>query len=125
MSKKVLIIDDDDALLESMELILEEFGYQVQAYPDATMIHCLNEDCADVILLDYQLADITGDEIAQILRNKPETKNIPIIMISAYHDLRGIYKKIGADAFIPKPFDIDDLVNKVEHYASNSNKSVN
>lgn len=123
MKKKILIIDDDDSLLESMALILEEYGYHVEACPDAKIVHALNEDSADVILLDYQFPDTNGGEIAQVLRNKAETCNIPIIMISAYHDLRRVYKKVGADAFIPKPFDIDELVNKVEEYATK--KSMN
>lgn len=118
MNKRVVIIDDDNSLLESMSLILQEYGYDVKAYPDATIVHNLTQESADVILLDYQFPDTDGGQIAHILRNKPETKDIPIIMISAYHDLRSIYKKVGADAFIPKPFDIDELVHKVEQYTT-------
>lgn len=123
MIKKVVIIDDDEALLESVTMILEEFGYEVKSYTNGHSLNEINQANTDVILLDYQLSDTDGGEIARILRAQPQTKDIPIVMLSAYHNMPVIYKKIGANDYISKPFDINYLVEKVDYFASKKHYS--
>jgi DNA-binding response OmpR family regulator len=71
----------------------------------------------DVILLDIMLGDLDGRELCKHLKGNPQTKHIPIIMISASHTLYNLSEKDSlADDFIAKPFDINNLADKVRQY---------
>jgi len=113
--KKILAIDDDLAILDVLQMILEDSGYEVVTLSHADVVfEMVENEHPDLILRDVMLAGLDGNTICQNLKKYSRTKNIPIIMISASHDLRGILKLPGApDDFIAKPFDMDDLVQKV------------
>lgn len=118
-SKKILIIDDDVAILEVMKIILEDKGYHVITTPTGDNIEEKVQDLSpNIILLDFWLAGIDGHYIAKQLKSKVSTKHIPVIMVSANHDPKKIAIEVGADDFLEKPFDIDDLVNIVEKHTS-------
>ncbi len=114
MAKKILVIDDNESILETLEIILQEYGYHVISSTNESIIESVQCEEIDAVLLDYQLGNTNGGEVAKKLRSKEATKGKPIIMISAYPNIRSIYKEIGANAFIAKPFDIDKLVNTVQ-----------
>lgn len=115
-SKKILVADDDPAIVESTMLILEEFGYQVDSTVDGATIYKMERDFPDLLLLDIWMSGQDGREICKYLKKKELTKHIPIIMISASRDIAQSAKESGADDFIAKPFDMNVLLDKIAKY---------
>lgn len=112
-----MIVDDEPAISETLQFILEEEGYQVTTSPDgAALEKYMNGSTPDLILLDYWLPKKNGDEIAKALKNRKDTKDIPIIMMSASNNIGDIARGAGVDDFLPKPFDFEDIVTKVQKY---------
>lgn len=119
MNKKVLIIDDDPTILEAIKLTLELEDYETQIVSDSEKImETTKTYMPAVILLDILLSGNDGCSIAKKLKEETETKNIPIIMISAHPSAKVMAKLAGADDFIAKPFDIDDLLNIVKKHTT-------
>jgi CheY-like chemotaxis protein len=117
MSKKVIIVDDDQGILYAMQLLLEEEGYQVTALDRGeTLESMLKSDMPDVILLDMLLSGRDGRDITRCLKSVPATRNVPIIMFSAHPSLSKEAVAAGADDYIAKPFRIDQLLEKVAQY---------
>lgn len=115
--KKVYIADDDPDILEVLTIILEDRGYDVTTSPDGKSLNKLN-DVPDLVLLDVRMSGSDGSEICRVLKSKDETKNIPVILISANRNLTEIAKDCGADDFISKPFDIKEIVSIARKYTA-------
>lgn len=118
---KILVCDDDPGILEVMKIILEESAYEVKTVSTGKGIQKVIKDYQpDLMFLDLWMPKIDGREITKILKKDPQTKNVPIIIVSALNDTEQIAKGIQADGFLPKPFNIADLLKIVE---SNIHKS--
>lgn len=112
---KILVCDDDPGILEVIKIILEENNIEVITTATGKGIQKLIAgNKPDMLFLDLWMPGIEGEEITKILKRDPETKKIPIIIISALNDTKDIAKKVGADGFISKPFTIDGLLEVVE-----------
>jgi len=109
-------VDDDKDILEVLQYILEDFGYEVDTLSDGHyLFDKINEYTPDLILLDIMLGNMDGRELCKDVKAKPETQDIPIILISASHTITGSFHQNGApDDFIAKPFDIKTLINCIE-----------
>jgi DNA-binding response OmpR family regulator len=117
MTKKILVCDDDEGILDIVKLILENKNYQVKTINSGKGIEKkVSEYSPDLILLDLWIPGMDGREITRVLKRQPKTKKIPIIIVSALNETEKISKEIGADGFLPKPFDINDLIKTVEKY---------
>ncbi len=115
--KKVLLLDDDAGIIDVVEIILAEYGCEVVTTEKKVQIEqTVTQLSPDLILLDIWIAGCDGQDIFRKLRQNPKTAHIPIIMISAKNDGAQIAQQLGAQAFIPKPFDIDDLTKTVLSY---------
>jgi DNA-binding response OmpR family regulator len=114
-AKKVLVVDDDNDILDVIQIILEDEGYEVATLDNGReVVDAVSNNTPDLILLDVMLCGIDGRDICRTLKADPLFSLIPIIMISASHDLQTFMSQKGcADGFISKPFDIDDLVATV------------
>ena len=113
--RKILIIDDEQSLLESLEMFLSEKGYIVSCATSASEgLEMNNSFQPDVIILDVRLPDKDGLEILGDLQKRHKEKNI--IIITAFHDMDTTIKamKLGALEYIPKPIDIEELEQAVE-----------
>lgn len=118
MAHKILIVDDDKDIAEAIKLILELEGFETQTVSDNNRIApSIKEFNPDVILLDILLSGVDGRAICKTLKNDKHFQHIPIIMMSAYPDASKSAFEAGADAFLPKPFDADFLVEKVLAFA--------
>ena len=117
LRRKVLVVDDDPTIVESTCLILKEWGYETIPMLDGKKIYAMKNDFPDVMLLDVWMSGEDGRDIAKYLKKKEPTKNIPIIMISASRNLEKSAKEAGANDFLEKPFDMQDLLDKVEYHA--------
>jgi DNA-binding response OmpR family regulator len=114
--KIIFVVDDDDYIQESMKLILESEGYQVETASDGQMLSKhLEKITPDMIILDYRLPGENGTEIATHLKANILTKNIPLILVSS-HDVASLAKKTGFTDFFEKPFDIETLVSTVQRH---------
>ena len=118
--KKILVVDDDDDVLETIQLILEIGGYDVEPLNDASLIfERIDVFKPDLILLDIVLGKIDGRIICHQLKLNPSTKNIPILMMSGLYKLNEINEmNCGPDDFMPKPFKMNVLLEKIENLTS-------
>lgn len=119
LSKRVLVVDDDHGILEALSILLEEAGYTVKTTPDGSKVPVeIHSFSPDVILLDIWMSGQNGHDICKNLKSTDTTKRIPVIMISANRDMEKISKACGADDYVAKPFEIDELLNKVAKYSA-------
>ncbi len=113
-SKKILIVDDDLDILEALQMIFEAEGYQTSITTESKkMFALIGSYTPDVVVLDMLLSGQDGRLLCQAVKNNQETQHVPIIMISAHPGAAQSTIAAGADDFVAKPFDIDDLLQKV------------
>lgn len=112
--KKILVVDDDPAILEVIKIILEENEYEVKTSQDGKIFGEIKKNPPDLILLDVLLSGIDGRNITRDLKKDKNTKKIPIVMISAHPSADKTVFKAGANDFVAKPFDIDHLLEVVD-----------
>lgn len=119
MCKRILVVDDDLAILEVIKIILDEKGYEVATATDSVSLYDeIKDKKPDLILLDIWMSGQDGQEITKFLKANGDTCNIPIVMISANNEGLKMAKDSGADDFLAKPFDIEDLLSKVDKYTA-------
>jgi DNA-binding response OmpR family regulator len=117
--KKVLVVDDDAAILEAIQVSLELEDYAVCTATNGQMaIQIAKDEQPQLIILDVLLSGSDGRDIARMLKKLPETELIPIVMVSAHQNIRESVIDAGADDFLPKPFNIDDLLTLASQYTS-------
>ncbi|WP_259071392.1 response regulator [Mucilaginibacter sp. X4EP1] len=109
---RILAVDDDKDILEVLQYILEDSGYEVDTLSDGHyLFEKIRSQTPDLILLDIMLGNMDGRELCRNVKALQETNNIPVILVSASHNVPNNASNIGApNAFIAKPFDIDDLL---------------
>lgn len=114
MSKCVLIFEDDQDILEVVRTILEP-TYTVETRSTTEDIFLAVRDCSpDIILMDLRIPDIGGSDATLLLKSNAKTHNIPILLLSGNPNIEVIAGKTGADGFIKKPFDINQLTATIE-----------
>jgi DNA-binding response OmpR family regulator len=116
MSKKILVAEDDKDILFILDLILKDAGYKVEPLPDGRSIVTGRNEWPDLFILDKDLPAIDGLAICKYLKLNPETKDIPIIMISAFHYLKQKALHAGVDEFIKKPFELKELLDIIDRH---------
>lgn len=110
MSKRILICDDDSDILSICQFILEESGLEVFTRNNCNnIISVVEEVKPDVILMDNWIPDSGGIIATRIIKQHPVYKNIPVIYFSANTDIKLLASDAGADSYLAKPFDINDL----------------
>lgn len=114
--RKIIVVDDNEDILEIIKLILEGYDYEVVTLADGGLLFdCIREFKPDLILLDIMLGNMDGRELCKAMREKDETKDIPVIFVSASHSLSDRFIAMGSNVdFLAKPFDINELIDKVE-----------
>ncbi|MBU1671037.1 MAG: response regulator [Actinobacteria bacterium] len=125
--RKVLLIDDEIALLEVMRTNLEIEGYEVVTEMSGeTGLVSAVVDQPDVVILDIMMPDIDGWEICNRLRSDPRTRYIPIIMLTALDEPHHIVKgfESGADDYLSKPFDNAELFARIKSVLTKASKGM-
>ena len=112
-AKKILIADDDLAICESMQLMLQEEGYEVDITLDGGTLKKLQRGMFDLVILDVWMSGHDGSQICIELKANKDTATIPIILMTARREAEKIALDAGADDFIAKPFSMAELLNKV------------
>jgi DNA-binding NtrC family response regulator len=109
--KTIAIFDDDEDILSICTLVLEEKGWEVSTFTDCTdIINKVNAVSPDVILMDNWIPDVGGIIATRQIKSSAALKNIPVIYFSANSNIQALTQEAGADTFLAKPFDIDQLV---------------
>jgi Response regulator containing CheY-like receiver, AAA-type ATPase, and DNA-binding domains len=109
-TKRIMICDDDEGILEVLELYLELEGYVVFTVANSTkLVEQIRIHSPDLLLLDLWMPLLSGDQAIKIIRASDTLSDLPIIVLSASVDGAAIANATGADGFIAKPFDLDDI----------------
>ncbi len=117
--KRVLIVDDDEAILEAISIVLESEGYSVRTVIDAEgAIPAVKEYQPDIIFLDLLLSGKEGTKIVDEIKDNNQYSTIPVILISAHPNAKTSASECGADEFLAKPFDLSELLSLVQKYTS-------
>lgn len=111
-----MVADDDSAIVDVLQIMLEDAGFAVETYTQGQLVKNMQEPFPDLILLDILLSGMDGRAICRHLKNQPATQHIPIILLSAHTNVQQTTSDTGSDAFLAKPFDIDDLLNLVHKF---------
>ncbi|QJD97047.1 response regulator transcription factor [Mucilaginibacter robiniae] len=114
MPKRILIADDDPGIVDAVEMMLDFYGYNVSSTYNGAEVLTLQDNYPDVLLLDIWMSGCDGRDICKELKAKSNTQSIPVLMISASKDIRQSAMEAGADDFLAKPFDMQELLNKIE-----------
>jgi DNA-binding response OmpR family regulator len=108
------VVDDDNALRASISRILEEEGYTVDSAADgAAALTIVERDPPDAILLDVMMPGMNGRQFLHELRTASDGPHIPVVVMTALQGLHDRAIEYGADDLVQKPFDVDELLNKV------------
>ena len=116
MKKRVLVVDDSEAILEVVKMTLEMAGYEVATSLTGECFQQMENDLPDLILLDILLSGEDGRAICERLKGNEKTRHIPVILLSAHAGLQKSAAECGANDFLAKPFRITDLRNIVKKY---------
>lgn len=115
MSNTIYICDDDEGIVDVTKIVLEEQGYDVHVLNHGKeLIKLVEKQKPDVILIDLWMPDLSGEKITNMLKKNADTKDIRIIVFSASKDTERVAMSAGADDYMCKPFDIEELENKVK-----------
>ena len=115
IGKKVLICDDDEGILDMLSFILEDAGFNTISEINSLNVNrIIEKEHPDLLLLDLWMPVLSGDQILKMLKNNPDTNKLPVIIISASIEGKKIAAEAGANDFIAKPFDIAQLIDKVQ-----------
>ena len=121
MTKHILIIDDDNDILEISRDILVEAGYKVTIFNDIEDIQQTIAACKpDLVILDYLLQGINGGEWCTQIKRNEQTRHIPVILTSAHARVLLSLETYDCDAFLEKPFDINELTGLADRYLKNN-----
>ncbi len=111
--KKILLVDDEQDIVETLKFVLEAEGYTCFcAYNGEDGLKLAKEIIPDLMVLDVMMPKINGFKISRLLKYDAKYKNIPIIMLTArsQDSDKQIGEETGADVYITKPFDLDEVV---------------
>lgn len=109
-NKKVFVFDDNTDILELCTIILEDAGYDIKT--SSTSNNIIDQVMAytpDIIFMDNWLPDVGGIDATRALKAHALLKDIPVIYFSANNDVKSLADQAGADGYLSKPFDIEEL----------------
>jgi CheY-like chemotaxis protein len=117
-SKAILVVDDEPAILDMIAELLGYEGYQVVTTSHGSVaLARAKADPPALILLDLMMPGMSGWQVIAALKASPQTRSIPVVVLSARRDLPATAKELGIVTFLAKPFDIDELIGIVQQYA--------
>lgn len=114
-NKKIMVCDDDQGILDVLQMLLETEDFTVITEIESpNVIDQIKSKNPDLLLLDLWMPILSGDQVLKKIRQTEDIKDLPVIVLSASVDGSDIAADAGADAFVAKPFDMDDLIIKIK-----------
>jgi len=118
-NRHILVAEDDPGIAELMSVVLEQAGFRVTVCANGGEVQKMVErELPALVISDLWLPGLDGVKLAKILKSTQDTKHIPIVLVSAQEKLESAMKKAKADAFLPKPFDLAELVAVAEKFTA-------
>lgn len=117
--KKILIVDDEPDIVETVQFLMQSEGFEtITAMDGEEALKKAKEENPDLMILDVMLPKINGYKVCRLLKFDNKYKHIPILMLTArsQEEDKIIGEETGADEYITKPFNIDELVDKIRAY---------
>lgn len=116
MAKKIMVVDDELDILFTVGQMLKINGYEViKAIDGKECLNKLKEVTPDLVLLDIMMPEMSGWDVAAKIKENPEWSEIPIVFLTAKGDTMSVgIGSLASEDYITKPFDIEDLKNRVE-----------
>ena len=125
MNNKILVVDDDVAINELIKVNLELAGYKViQANDGITGFALAKQEAPSLVILDVMMPDVDGFTVAKRIRQNEETKDTPILMLTALSQINDKVKgfNIGVDDYLVKPFELEELLVRVRALLKRTNQ---
>ncbi len=118
-SKWIVVVDDDPSILAALNSMLTMYGYNVVTLSEdgPELVDYIEKIKPSLIILDVMLSGEDGRTICRNLKEDIKTSNIPVVMISAHPDVKETSLAAGAVMFLPKPFDMNELITIVQTYS--------
>lgn len=114
----ILIVEDDPQVARLIALVLQRNGYQSEIVADGqTALQSAKTRAPGIIFADLTIKGLGGEKLCAALKSQPDTKEIPYIVLSGDRDIADKARECGADDYLGKPFEFDDLVRLVKKYA--------
>lgn len=123
---KVLVIDDEENIIEFLRLGLRYENFQVESASDGEQgVTAAQRINPDLVILDVMMPGIDGLEVCRRLRDNPTTRDVPILMLTAKDEVKDriIGLKTGADDYLTKPFDFDELLERIRAILRRHNRA--
>lgn len=116
MLNRILVLDDNQDILDIVYETLAYENFEVKGTTRGnTVMPLISEFSPDLVILDYRVAGMNGGEICRLIKSHPVFNNIPVIIFSAYINKNNELFSYGCDDVINKPFDLTELVEKVNN----------
>jgi len=116
MTARVLVVEDDEATRGALRALLDDAGYQSDGAPDGeSAVGVIRDSRFDLVLLDLGLPGMSGADLHRQVRQDPRTRFLPIVFLTAHSDRQAKLEQLeaGAEDFITKPYDADELLARV------------
>ncbi|MCY0976781.1 response regulator [Chryseobacterium wangxinyae] len=118
MKKKVVLVQDNPEILEIMDQVLDEAGFEVIGSLTTEPIENVEEIDPDVVVVDDHIkGDVKGSEVIKELKSDPDTEEIPAVLTSTSSSIKQDARDCKADDYIEKPFGIDEMIDVVKRNA--------
>jgi DNA-binding response OmpR family regulator len=115
MGERIIVVEDDQDIQYLLNSTLSKAGYEVEVLPDGNSL-MKSMTTADLFLLDVNLPGISGLELCRLLKSNHKTKMIPVILLSAFPELRKVAPKYFADDSLEKPFNSVNLIYLIDKH---------
>ena len=119
---KILVVDDDPDIGTMIKMMLEYKGYSVTVTDRGDQAEAmLQKEDFGLMIMDMLLSGINGIDVCSRIKQNVTTSHVPVMMISAHPNAKEICMQAGADEFISKPFDMEDMFSRIRQFAKNTN----
>lgn len=113
--KTIYIVEDETGIRDALQLLLSFENYEVRSFSTIEAFNSRNQsEVPDIFILDVMMPDGLGTDVCNELKEDPATAQIPVMIMSAHAKNTEVTKRCNADVFVSKPFDIDDVIEKIE-----------
>lgn len=114
----ILVVEDDPQVARLIELVLQRNGYESQVVADGqSALDRARSTLPAMIFADLTIKGMSGEALCSALKSQPDTQNIPYVVVSGDRDVAEKARQCGADDYMGKPFEFDDLIRLVTKYA--------
>jgi CheY-like chemotaxis protein len=114
----ILVVEDDPQVARLISLVLQRSGFESQVVADGqSAFEKAREAKPSMIFADLTIKGMGGEQLCSALKSNPDTKNIPYVVVSGDRDIAEKARVCGADDYMGKPFEFDDLIRLVKKYA--------